>query len=75
MVVAKKDMESQRKRFIEKGGSTASSKDTSEHMNICLRIPKNMVQQIDSLVKEKAGYSRTTWILQAIQKQLEMIND
>ena len=70
MVVAKKDMESERKRFIEKGGSAASGKDASEYMNICLRIPKNMVQQIDSLVKEKAGYSRTTWILQAIQKGL-----
>lgn len=75
MVVSKKDFESDRKKFIEKGGSASTSQDKTEWMNICLRIQKNMVQEIDSLVKEKAGYTRTTWILQAIQKQLKEIDE
>jgi hypothetical protein len=70
MVVNKKE-DSDRQRFIEKGGSVvASTKHESEWTTICLRIPKQMLANIDVLVKEKPGFTRTTWILQTFQEKL-----
>jgi hypothetical protein len=71
MVVMKKDPESERRRFIEKGGSVVSDvKETSSWTNICLRIPRKMVSDIDDIVIGRVGFTRTTWILQALQEKL-----
>ncbi len=70
MVVMKKDTESERKRFIEKGGSVPETKDKGDWTNICLRIPKKMVIEIDNVVQENVGINRTGWILQTLKEKL-----
>ncbi len=38
---------------------------------ISLNVPIEMLAQIDQKTKDQAGFNRTTWILQALQKELE----
>lgn len=72
MVVIKKDIELERRRIIDRGGSSAEDyKEKSEWKNICLRIPKEMVTEIDKVVKENIGFTRTSWILQTLQQKLK----
>ena len=44
------------------------------YKNICLRLPKEMLDKIDISVKNNRGYSRTTWVLQALDYQLKAQN-
>ncbi len=41
------------------------------HKTICLRLPKEMLDRIDVSAKNARGYNRTTWVLQALDKQLK----
>lgn len=38
---------------------------------ICLRIPFDLLHQMDNRVKKRAALSRTAWILEAIQEKLD----
>ena len=71
MVVAKKNIENLRKEFIQKGSNISSQNEAPEYTNICLRIPKTMIHQIDKKTRELPGYSRNTWILQALHEKLK----
>ncbi len=71
MVVMKKNIDQAREEFIEKGSEAVEARTSAKWTTICLRIPKDMVRSIDSLVEEKPGFSRTTWILQTLHKKLE----
>jgi hypothetical protein len=48
------------------------SKKSNEWQNWCLRIKKSTLNEIDEIIQseEWAGYKKTTWILQAIRKEL-----
>ncbi len=74
MVISKKISEKEIQKFIEKGGSVTKDEEKKESFIMTLKMPMWMKDQIDTLIKEKAGYSRTSWILQAIQKELEKQN-
>ncbi len=60
-----------RKHFLEKGLRPPSIRENSKWTNISLRIPKEMIMTIDEIVKDKPGFNRTTWILQALQAELK----
>jgi hypothetical protein len=74
MVVAKKDLETERRRFIEKGGSVSNDiehKQRKQWTCISLRFPKEMLIEIDEMLKDRVGITRTGWILQTLQEKLE----
>lgn len=70
MVVIKKSLEHARQKIIDKGGSNTGETNKSTHTTICLRLPITMLEEIDLDVATKAGFNRTTWILQVLQKEL-----
>ena len=72
MVVSKKLSEKEIQKFIEKGGWVSKEKEKEKFFVMTLRMPASMCEEIDAIVKEKAGYNRTTWILRTIQKQLKI---
>lgn len=56
-------------------GNISKDLDKTVHKNICLRIPKEMLDRIDINTKNSKGYSRTTWVLQALDRQLKSGDD
>lgn len=42
-------------------------------MMLSVRIPVDLVEEIDALVEENIGITRTGWILQAIQKEVKHV--
>lgn len=62
-------------KFISKGAHVMEdNKEVSskkEWTNINLRIPVDMLKQIDDALNDRIGISRTGWILQAIQENLK----
>ncbi len=73
MIVVKKDLEAERLRFIQKGGSCP--KENKKSTNICLRIPTEMLIEIDQIVLDQRVVTRTTWILQALQEKIVQIKN
>jgi hypothetical protein len=72
------DIEDARDEIILKGGKVAADSEEEiatkrkiQWTNLCLRITTNMVGQIDFLLEERIGISRTAWILEAIQEKLK----
>lgn len=69
------DLEKAREKFIKGGGMVAAdvkkpeSKD--EWTRIVIRIKKEAVMQIDELIGDTMGLTRTGWILQAIEEKLK----
>lgn len=60
--------------LINKGGSVASNTNqfTKTEMLVNLRMPSDIVQQIDLLVsKRRIKTSRHTWLMEAIYDKLE----
>jgi len=57
--------------FINKGADVISDKRTKtiESVDICLRMPHNMMKQIDNVKDE--GVSRNAWIREAISDRLK----
>lgn len=69
------DIEKAREKFIGGGGLVASdvehqAKEKQEWMRMVLRIRQDAVDQIDLLIKDRMGMTRTAWILEAIQEKL-----
>lgn len=59
-------------KVIDKGAPVSEDREKErEWINFCLRMSKEMSNQIDDAMKETVGLSKTGWILQAIHKQLK----
>ncbi len=52
--------------LISKGAPVKADKEENTYIN--LRIPTDMLKEIDYKVKGRRGLSRTGWILEAIQR-------
>lgn len=64
--------------MIERGGHVTAdfnSKKNKEWVNFCLRIQKDMLEDIDKILENRAGISKTGWILEAIQEKLRFIEE
>lgn len=64
-------------KLIDKGAPVKDDikeEDSKKWTNINLRIPQEMLQQIDETVENNVGITRTGWILQTIQKELKRIS-
>lgn len=72
MVVRRRLTEKEIQKFIDKGGSVKQDKEREESFVMTLKMPMWMKDQIESLIRQKAGYSRTSWILRTIEKQLKI---
>lgn len=57
-------------KIIDKGGSVGSDKET-EWTTLSLRITKQMVRDLDLIVKERPGMTRTALILEAINEKIK----
>lgn len=44
--------------------------DEKKRCSLNLRVPTQLVKQIDEVLKKRIGISRTGWILEAIQEKL-----
>jgi hypothetical protein len=56
--------------LISRGAPVKS--DMTEYTSISLRLPYSLLIEIDSCVKKCVGIKRTGWILQALQKEIEI---
>lgn len=65
--------------LINKGGSVASNtskQQTKNEMLVNLRLPFDVIQQIDLVVsKRRIKTSRHTWLMEAIYEKLEKEKD
>lgn len=68
--IAQKPSEHLVEEFINSGGKSASEKDEASNkteVRFTLRIPKEMVKEVDAQRKNRIGnISRNNWILEAI---------
>jgi hypothetical protein len=72
--------EEAREKFISGGGlvqadisheeKAISQKSKEEWTKILIRIRSNILEEIDQLVLDRMGMTRTGWILEAIQEKL-----
>lgn len=57
---------------INRGGSSPRAADESKERIFNLRVPEEIVFQVDAVRKKRTGkISRNTWILEAIEDKLE----
>lgn len=65
--------------LISRGAPVSEDKkkefDPKKSTHINLRIPKNMLNQVDEVMKKRVGISRIGWILEAIQEKLKRIEN
>jgi hypothetical protein len=69
-----KDVEKARQDFIKGAGLVAADNkqpSTDEWTRIVLRIRGKAINQIDRLISNTMGVTRTGWILQAIEEKLK----
>ena len=58
--------------FIQQGGSTKQEEVQNSEVRMTLRIPSEIVEQLDKIRKRTPGFlSRNTLIIQLLQKGLE----
>lgn len=70
------DLEKKREKFISGGGlviADVANKESDEEkwLKILLRIRSDLVDEIDTLIKNRVGLTRTGWILEAIQEKIK----
>lgn len=70
-----KELQKSREEFIRGGGLVASdiNDKKEEWTKIVLRIKSEALSQIDEIVDNKMGLTRTGWILQAIEEKLDRV--
>lgn len=63
--------------LIEKGAKVKEDRveESKKWMIINLRLPVEMCESVDRKVQDRAGMSRTGWILEAIQEKLKRSKD
>lgn len=66
-MVIKKKIEQQ---VIEKGAFVKADLEKKKWVNFNLRIRTDMLSDIDLVLEDTVGISKTGWILQAIQEKL-----
>ncbi len=58
-------------KLINKGAALKSENDEKKWKFINLRIQDEMLVEIDEVLKNEVGLSRTGWILRVIHKELK----
>lgn len=69
--------EEQIKKLIDKGAPVKEDmkeEEAKKWTNINLRISSDMLNEIDAMVDKDVGMTRTSWILQTLQKELKRIS-
>lgn len=64
-------------KLIDKGAPVKEDikgDDSKKWTNINLRIPQEMINEIDEAVENTVGITRTGWILQTLQKELKRLS-
>lgn len=65
------------KKLIDKGAPVKADlkeEELKKWTNINLRIALEMLKEIDAMVDKNVGMTRTSWILQTLQKELKRMN-
>jgi hypothetical protein len=72
MTIKKKPEQSQKAdAYISKGGNVKSDKGTVKRTSVLINFPKELLDRIDEVIKEKPWLPRTSWILEAAFEKLE----
>lgn len=74
MAIARKPVKTEKeiKQLIHKGGSVPATEANKELMRLQLRLPAEVVEQIDTLLAIRlVKPSRHTWFLEAIYEKME----
>lgn len=57
---------------INRGGEVSADKgDPKKWTNFNLRIREDLLKQIDGVLEDRVGISKTGWILEAIQEKIK----
>lgn len=79
MPVEKKDplSKSDIEKLIDKGAAVKgdSKNENKKWANINLRIRKEMLNEIDEILSNQFGFTRTSWIVQALQKEIKRVKE
>lgn len=59
------------KGALVKEDKLSQSAEEKKWTHINLRVPTNMLEDIDTLLEDRVGITRTGWILEAIQEKLK----
>ena len=65
--VEKKNIE----KIINKGGNVCEDNQNDKWTVITLRIPQSFIKKLDEQRSKHIGMSRTAWLLQMIQRNIE----
>lgn len=69
-MAVKKKLASSIERFIDKGADVKGNKNKG-FKNILIRIPINVLEQLDELIETKPWINRTQWVVEAIHIKLK----
>lgn len=61
--------------FISKGGSVYPNDEVQVFVNVSLRLPKNLFEQVNEQIKKRPWMNRNAWIVDAIQDKIESIKE
>lgn len=62
--------------FISKGGKVAAdNEDKPKFINVLIRFPASILEEIDKNIKRQPWYTRTSWIVSAAQHRLDDIQN
>ena len=56
--------------FIDKGADVKSNKKSKSFKNILIRVPDDILNQIDKTLEKTIWTSRTHWIIEALLEKL-----
>ena len=64
-------------KLIDKGAplKDEQKENPKKWTKLCLRIPDNLLEEIDVLVDNTVGITRTGWILQTLQKEVSRLRE
>lgn len=73
----KEDLDKARNEIISRGGHVGADieEKKKEWINFCLRIKVEMLDHIEKALEDRAGITKTGWILEAIHEKLKRINE
>lgn len=73
-MIVKKRVVTSIESFIDKGADVRGTKE-KEFKNVLVRIPIEIVNELDSLIEKKPWTNRTQWIVDAIYEKLMFTNE
>lgn len=69
-MAVRKKVDNSLQKFISKGAQVKEKKD-DDFKNVLIRVPINVLMDLDESVRKKPWTTRTQWIIEAIYERLQ----